>query len=71
MYMLEGEQPPLVIAYADNITILLTSTSDIPKPQRILHLYERVTRALNNIRKSTALRLGFQDTALNCCKSGT
>jgi hypothetical protein len=71
MYIQDGKPPPLLIAYADDIMIPLTSTSDLPKIQPILHHYKWATGALINTIKSTALRLGLQDTALKCFTTRT
>lgn len=49
-YKTENSGPP-EITYADDIMILLTSTSNIPKPQQILRQYERAIWALINTRK--------------------
>jgi hypothetical protein len=71
MYIQDGKQRPPVIAYAD-ITIIITSTSDLPKLERILHHSKRATGALiNTEKKSAALRLELQNSALKCCTSST
>ena len=44
-----------VIVYADDVTILVTSPSDIQKIQDALHTYEEATGAKVNIRKSRAV----------------
>lgn len=62
MYIQDGKELPPVIAYADDITILLTPTSDVLKLQRVLHHYKWTTWVLINTRKSTTLRLGLQES---------
>jgi hypothetical protein len=44
-----------VIAYADDVTILVTSPSDIQKIQDALHCYEQATGAKVKIGKSRAV----------------
>jgi len=51
-----------VIAYADYVTIFLNSPADVRKPQETLLIYESVTGAKANVRKSRALALGSWDT---------
>jgi hypothetical protein len=47
-----------VLAYADDVTILLQSPSVIPKIQNILDHYGTASGAKINIRKSKALGVG-------------
>jgi len=54
-----------VLAYADDVTILLLSPSDIPKIQNILDLYGAASGAKINIRKSKALGVGRWETIVN------
>jgi hypothetical protein len=54
-----------VLAYALDVTILLQSTSDIPKIQTILGQYGAVSGAKINIWKSKALAVGRWDTTEN------
>ena len=54
-----------VLAYADDVTILLQSPSDIPKIQNILDQYGCASGAKINIRKSKALGVGRWDTTVN------
>jgi hypothetical protein len=54
-----------VLAYADDVTILLQSTSDIPKIQTILNQYGAASGVKINIRKSKALAVGRWDTTEN------
>jgi len=53
-----------VIAYADDVTIFVTSPSDITKIQDTLYCYEGTTGAKVNIRKSRAVAIGSWDTSL-------
>jgi hypothetical protein len=47
-----------LVAYADDVTIFITSPSDIPKLQALIQCYEATTRARININKSSAVALG-------------
>jgi hypothetical protein len=51
-----------VLAYADDVTILLQSPGDIPKIQETLEKYGATSGAKINIRKSKALAVGKWDT---------
>jgi len=53
-----------VIAYADDVTILVTSPSDIPKIQDALRCYEEATGARVNTGKSRAIAIGSWDASL-------
>ena len=53
-----------VIAYADDVTILVTSPSDVQKIQDALHTYEDATGAKMNIRKSRALPIKSWNTSI-------
>jgi len=54
-----------VIAYADDLTLLLMSPSEIPKLQTILDQYGKACGAKINIQKSKAMAMGMWDTRLN------
>ena len=54
----------LVTAYADDVTIFLTSVADIPKMKEILLRYETATAARINTQKSRAMGTGNWDTTL-------
>jgi hypothetical protein len=54
-----------VLAYADDVTILLQAKSDILKIQTILDQYGAASGAKINIRKSKALAVGRWDTTEN------
>jgi len=54
-----------VLAYADDVTILLQSPSDIPQIQTILDQYAAESGAKINIRKSKAMGVGRWDTTVN------
>jgi len=47
-----------VIAYADDVTIILTTPGDVRRLQETLHTYEAATGAKVKMRKSRALALG-------------
>ena len=47
-----------VIAYADDVTVLVTNPGDFHAVQQAIHLYERATGARLNPRKSKALAIG-------------
>jgi hypothetical protein len=53
------------IAYANDVTILITSPSDIQKIQDAIHCYEEVKGAEMNIGKSRAVAIGSWDTSLS------
>jgi hypothetical protein len=50
-----------VVAYADDVTVLLTTPDDIRILQEIIHKYERATGARLNISKSHAMAVGSWD----------
>jgi len=54
--------PTSVVAYADNVTIFLSSVADIQKMKETLLAYEATTGPRINIRKSRVLALGTWDT---------
>jgi hypothetical protein len=54
-----------VIAYADDITIFLTSPTDIPVVQDAIRRYETASGARLNTRKSKAIALETWDTTVN------
>jgi hypothetical protein len=49
---------PAVTAYADDVTVFLTSPSDVRQLQEAILCYERATGARVNINKSKELALG-------------
>jgi hypothetical protein len=51
------------MAYADDVTILVTSPTDIQTIQETLHCYEEATGANVNIGKSRAVAIGSWDTS--------
>jgi hypothetical protein len=51
-----------VMAYADDVTIFLTSINDIHVVEEALRLYERASGACINLRKSKALTVGGCNT---------
>ena len=53
-----GQSKTAVIAYADDVTVFLTTPNDVRKLQEILLTYEAATGAKVNMRKSRALALG-------------
>ena len=55
----------VVTAYADDVTIFVTSVEDVPKLKDLLFWYEAAIGAKINIYKSKAMALGRWDTALN------
>lgn len=55
----------VVTAYADDVTIFLTSAEDIAKLKDLLERYEAATGAKINTKKSKAMALGSWDTAVN------
>ena len=54
-----------VIANADDVTLLLTSPSEIPKLQAILDHYGKAYGAKINIQKSKAMAVGMWDTTVS------
>jgi len=55
----------VVTAYADDVTIFLTSVEDVPKLKDLLYRNEAATGAKINTYKSKTMALGRWDTALN------
>ena len=53
----------VVVAYADDITIFVTTPTDIPIISDAIQCYEKVTRARLNTRKSNALAMGGMSTS--------
>lgn len=51
-----------VVAYADDVTIFLTSPVDIPIIQDVIRCYENASGARVNIRKSKAMAIGIWGT---------
>jgi hypothetical protein len=47
-----------IVAYVDDVTILVTTPSDIPKLRDAIHCYEKASEARVNIHKSRALAFG-------------
>ena len=54
-----------VIAYADDVSVLLTSPSELPKLQVISDQYGEASGAEISIQKSKAMAVGMWDTTLN------
>ena len=54
-----------VIAYADDVTLVLTSSTEIPKLQAILDEYGKACGAKISIQKSKVMALGMWDTTVN------
>jgi CHAT domain-containing protein len=54
-----------IVAYADDITIILTNPADVPLIQHALRHYMRASGAVLNTNKSKALALGTCDTSAN------
>jgi hypothetical protein len=54
-----------MLAYADDVTILLQSLSNIPKIHTKLDQYGAASGAKINIRKSKAMGVGRWDTRVN------
>jgi len=52
------------VAYADYVTIFVTSKTDIPEIQEALHCFEEASGAKVNIGKSRALAIGSWDTSV-------
>jgi hypothetical protein len=53
-----GQRKVAVLAYADDITILVTAPEDIDRLKEIVQCYEGATGARLNVRKSQALAVG-------------
>jgi hypothetical protein len=51
-------RPTSVVAYADDVTIYVTSVTDIPVVEEALRLFERASGACINPRKSKVLAVG-------------
>jgi hypothetical protein len=54
----------IVVTYADDVTIFITSPFDIPKLQEAIQCYEAASGAKVNIHKSRAVALGAWDRSL-------
>ena len=54
-----------VIAYADDVTLLLTSPSEIPKLQAIFDQYRKASGANINVQKSKVMAVRMRDTRVN------
>jgi hypothetical protein len=55
----------VVVAYADDITSLMTAPKDMPVIRDAKRCHERATGACLNIRKSKAFAVGEWDTIIN------
>ena len=55
----------VVVAYADDITFLMTAPEDMPVIRDFIRCHERATGARLNIKKSKALAVGEWDTNIN------
>jgi uncharacterized protein (DUF1499 family) len=53
-----GRETPKVVAYVDDVTVILHSPNDIPKVREALRCYEAVTGVRLNKRKFKAMGLG-------------
>jgi hypothetical protein len=60
-----GSRTPNLVAYADDFTVILDSTKDIPKVRDALRCYEAATGARLNIRKSKVMGLGTWDVTVD------
>jgi len=60
----QRQQKTAVVAYADDVTILLTAPDNITVIRNAIQCYEKATGAVLNIRKSQALAVGTWDTTL-------
>jgi hypothetical protein len=56
---------PNVVAYPDDVTIILHSPTDIPKVREALHCYETAIGARLDIRKSKMMGLGTWDESID------
>ena len=54
-----------VIAYADEVTILVSDLQDIPKIQAVIQKYETALGARTNYKKSQVLAIGTWNTETN------
>jgi hypothetical protein len=55
----------VLVTYADDITLFVTTPADIPFLREAIQTYKRATGASLNIGKSKALATGSWDTAIN------
>jgi hypothetical protein len=60
----KGEQGVSVVAYADDLTLLLSDGEEINMALDIIGTYEKETGARLNLRKSKALTVGAWDTSI-------
>ena len=60
-----GNCPISVVAYADDVTIFVTSMTDIPALEDAIRLFEKSSGAHLNTRKSQALPVGRWNTSAN------
>jgi hypothetical protein len=58
-----------VVAYADDVTVFVTTPTDIPKIQEALHCFEEASGTKVNIGKSRALAIGPWDTSVRIMDS--
>jgi len=54
----------MVVAYADDVKILVTSPEDITAIRDATRCYEKATGAVLNVGKSQALAVGIWDTTV-------
>jgi hypothetical protein len=54
-----------VAAFADDVTLFITSPSDIPKLQDAMKCYEELSGAKINLRKSRVVALGTLDRSID------
>jgi hypothetical protein len=52
------QEKTTAVAYADDVTVFITTPAEIPKLQEIIHCYEETTGARVNIHKSRAVAIG-------------
>ena len=57
-----GNRPVSVVAYADEVTVFVTSVAEIPAVEDAIHLFEKASGARLNLRKSKALQIGWWHT---------
>jgi hypothetical protein len=60
----QWQRQSAVIAYADDITLLITTPEDIDAVKDAIQCYEKATGAILNIRKSQALAVCAWDTTI-------
>jgi len=60
----QRQRQSAVIAYADDITLLITTPENIDAVKDAIQCYEKATGAILNIRKSQALAVGAWDTTI-------